>query len=814
MMRRGLSGSVASLSFVSVLMVALAPLLALVATLVALAVVAAPALAATPPEAPETLPATAVTSEAAELHGILNPNQVGGPGTYELGTYQFLYKEGATCVGGTPAPVPPGVTLGEGHEEVPAEAISHLKTQTQYTACLSMTVKGVTTVGSAVTFVTGPPETPVEAKVKADSTTASSVEVEGVLNPGKAGEPGSSYEFLYKESGSECRITKEEEEKGVSQKEAGGAAQGQVKELVSAQITGLEPNAEYTFCLLVHNAAGEEPAVAAAPVTFSTHAAKPSIASESTNDVDETTATVIAKVNPEGLDTHVYVQYGSGQDTPPVDIGPVVGEQEVKFALIGLQPGTSYPFHVVAFNDDGTEEGEGSFNTPKTPPPAGESPWWQLTSVGRPGILPAGTAADEVQELVTVPGVVEGTPNRTDFVLQVEGQLGEEFDSTGQYGPVPDKASIQAFLEEAYGAGEVTVTEEPDPGRGAGAVRYLITGSRPKPVKPVLVHPEPTSEAEAKVLSEAKDSGSIAVTAVNLGDAATSKTACVRAKVKGTGNFNDAACTEANPGAGEYEVEQTPVTVVDTLPAGVEAVSVQGIEGISLKKNSGGQMHCEIPDPRHVLCTYAEAIAPYELAEVVIGVVVQQGASGENEVSASGGGTQPVSLSRPLKVAKAPGEVTPFGVEEYVVAPEEAGGALDTQAGSHPFQTTFSATLSQTAGGEPAALPKDLVAQLPPGLIGNPQIFKKCPLGKLFAEQCPAESVVGVIMVTTRVTALFEGVSPDAVGTLTAPIVELGTLAGGGRALRHEPAGDRPDLYRRDGSFGRGLRRDRRLDVD
>jgi hypothetical protein len=111
-------------------------------------------------------------------------------------------------------------------------------------------------------------------------------------------------------------------------------------------------------------------------------------------------------------------------------------------------------------------------------------------------------------------------------------------------------------------------------------------------------------------------------------------------------------------------------------------------------------------------------------------------------------------------------EATPFGVEGYEMAPEEEGGAVDTQAGSHPFQLTSTITLNQILESSPrglsrlsplpAALAKDLHFDLPPGLIGNPTPFPQCTLNQLLSDGpngavetvCPLQTVIGVARVT------------------------------------------------------------------
>ncbi len=49
----------------------------------------------------------------------------------------------------------------------------------------------------------------------------------------------------------------------------------------------------------------------------------------------------------------------------------------------------------------------------------------------------------------------------------------------------------------------------------------------------------------------------------------------------------------------------------------------------------------------------------------------------------------------PLTVSEAP---VPFGVSAYEMRPEEVGGGVDTQAGSHPFQ--FTTTIDFNEGAE------------------------------------------------------------------------------------------------------------------
>lgn len=153
-------------------------------------------------------------------------------------------------------------------------------------------------------------------------------------------------------------------------------------------------------------------------------------------------------------------------------------------------------------------------------------------------------------------------------------------------------------------------------------------------------------------------------------------------------------------------------------------------------------------------CTYKGSLPSYAQIEVRIGVAVEGAATGEhNEVSVTGGGAPEASISRPITVSEAP---TPFGVDSYELGLEEEGGSEDTQAGSHPFQFTTSIMLNQVTGAMPAALPKDLSFNLPPGLIGNPTPFPQCSLARFVARvegkdnECPQDTVVGVARITVN----------------------------------------------------------------
>jgi hypothetical protein len=275
-----------------------------------LALVVGPAVASLEP--PEVGTPTEVKATTATLQGVLDPTSTG-----ELGaSYQFIYRaSSATCQGAGEVKSAEGLSLGEEHEAV-GQAIEGLAPNTEYTVCLAITnsTKTETVLSLPLTFKTAlAPEVP--AALKAEPLTATTATLHGVLNPNAEGNPG-SFEFLYRESSTEC------------QGEGGKAtaaepASGEKAEPAAAEVSELLPNATYAFCLLARNEAGET--ALSSPLTFTTLAVKPTLASEATTNVTETSADLTAQINPNGAATTYQMEYGTttayGSSTPLASVG-------------------------------------------------------------------------------------------------------------------------------------------------------------------------------------------------------------------------------------------------------------------------------------------------------------------------------------------------------------------------------------------------------------------------------------------------------------------------------------------------------------
>ena len=97
----------------------------------------------------------------------------------------------------------------------------------------------------------------------------------------------------------------------------------------------------------------------------------------------------------------------------------------------------------------------------------------------------------------------------------------------------------------------------------------------------------------------------------------------------------------------------------------------------------------------------------------------------------------------------APASFASFGANSVSATAVNADGSVDLQAGSHPYEYRVSFSLNHNSSGSVEGTLRDLVVELPPGLVGNPQVVPRCP-GSLFeglVPQCPGNTQVGVVEV-------------------------------------------------------------------
>ena len=105
----------------------------------------------------------------------------------------------------------------------------------------------------------------------------------------------------------------------------------------------------------------------------------------------------------------------------------------------------------------------------------------------------------------------------------------------------------------------------------------------------------------------------------------------------------------------------------------------------------------------------------------------------------------------------------PVGIASFSLQTTEAGQEhpfigkpyLFTQAGGHPFALTSTIDFTSEDGKEtvPTGQPKNLVIDLPTGLVANPQAVPQC--SRVRPEHCPADTQVGVFVLHSTVSTDF-----------------------------------------------------------
>jgi hypothetical protein len=199
----------------------------------------------------------------------------------------------------------------------------------------------------------------------------------GTLNPNASAKVG--YYFAYN-TGASCT--------GGGTTPPGEEVEGKnVK--VSAELTGLQPGTQYTYCVVATNSHGETFGNA---LSVTTEPQSPSILNETVVGIAPTTATLEAQIRPNGEESIYYFEYsvaeslGGSTIVPGGHVAPVPSNQTVSATSTTLAPSTTYYYRVVTINGMGTSEGPvRSFVTSVAP----QEPTPVSVSGGGPSLLPS-----------------------------------------------------------------------------------------------------------------------------------------------------------------------------------------------------------------------------------------------------------------------------------------------------------------------------------------------------------------------------------------------------------------------------------------
>ncbi len=253
--------------------------------------------------------------------------------------------------------------------------------------------------------------------------------------------------------------------------------------------------------------------------------------------------------------------------------------------------------------------------------------------------------------------------------------------------------------------------------------------------------------------------------------------------------------------SGDSPTDGSPVTVTDTLPAGltVKAVTLLsprttlefGAPPVCAQELSSGgavKVTCEVTEAIHPSLEPAKLYPDNHLIlDIAVSTPLNASGTLANKVEVRGGGANPASLETNNQAST---EDARAGFEYFHAELAGPDGSPATSADSHPYSyvTSFATNTVPTEPGSAATyLPaggdlKEIEVMLPPGLIGNPTAIQRCTpqqfttvhvghslLRENFigTDECPAASAVGVIAIqqlegerSTHVFPIYNMVPP------------------------------------------------------
>ena len=303
-------------------------------------IVLVPSAAAASPTA-ATGPTTDVGSSTATVTGTVDP---GGQAT----TWHVEYGT-STSYGSTTS----SASAGSGSAAVDVSAdLAGLKAGTTYHYRVVATNAAGTSHGTDAVFTTLVP--PDAATGSASGITTTSATLNGTVDPN-----GRDTTFYFELGTSTSYGTK------TATHDAGSATSPQAE---SAGVGGLKPGTTYHFRIVATSDAGT---ATGKDATFVTSGAPAAVTDDATS-VAPTGATLNGGVNPNGLSTSWWFEYGTstvyGSRTSTHNAGSGTSGVSVSAAIKGLKVATTYHFRLVAQNSGGKTVGDDRTFTTAGPP--------------------------------------------------------------------------------------------------------------------------------------------------------------------------------------------------------------------------------------------------------------------------------------------------------------------------------------------------------------------------------------------------------------------------------------------------------------
>jgi phosphodiesterase/alkaline phosphatase D-like protein len=272
--------------------------------------------------------------------------------------------------------------------------------------------------GTVQSFSTPPKEAPEIQGESVSNVTQTATTLEAQIEPHYQETP---YVFEYAEHESEVL---EHTGKTVSGTvPAGSVAEilaGTSNHLASAQASGLQPNTRYFYRVVAHNATGS--AVQTLTVASFTTSSVPRAGTSAASTPTATSVTLAGTVNPDGLPTSYYFQYGGttayGHQTAPGETAAGTSTVPVTTPLTGLEPGRVYHYRIIATNTNSNGEQQTAYGQDET-----------FTTPSTPPVLSGVSVSRVTQSSVTIAATLEaqGLPTRWELQLgSTPGMLADQ----------------------------------------------------------------------------------------------------------------------------------------------------------------------------------------------------------------------------------------------------------------------------------------------------------------------------------------------------------------------------------------------------
>lgn len=223
---------------------------------------------------------------------------------------------------------------------------------------------------------------------------------------------------------------------------------------------------------------------------------------------------------------------------------------------------------------------------------------------------------------------------------------------------------------------------------------------------------------------------------------------------------------------GDADMDGSEIDLTGSLPVGMTAVDARLILDPPEDALESGFIACTAGDgvssivgASDVRCVNATAVPSaqhlgllsYQLLRLIVRVDPAAAGTLTSSFTVVGGGAPAADTVDPIRVARSP---PMFGIDAFDGQVLDAAGNPFTQAGGHPDTASVSIDFNThtnpvpTAGSAwPVEPVKDVIVDLPPGLVGDPTVVDKCTAtqlanseGLLSKPLCPATSQVGTTL--------------------------------------------------------------------